>query len=106
MPEIYNMADVLVMGSYFEALSLSLCEALACGIPVVTTDVGDAKEVIGNGKNGYIVNNRDPQEFAEKCLLALNKSNEISKYARKSILPYSLENMAHEIRKVYEDVLS
>jgi len=106
MPKIYNVADVLVMASYFEGWSMTMGEALACGIPVVTTNVGDAEEIIKNGENGYVVNTRYPQDFAEKSLIAIKNSDSMRASARKSILPYSLENMASQIERVYKDLLS
>ena len=101
MPRIYNIADVLVMASYFEGWSNTFGEALACGVPVVTTNVGDAEEIIQIGKNGYILYDRDPYNFADKCILAINHCDEMQKYARDSVIPYSLDNIASKLKKVY-----
>lgn len=101
MPNVYNFADVLVMASYFEGWSNTMGEALACGVPVVTTNVGDAEELIQDGKNGYIVYDRDPNNFADECILAINHCDEMRKYARDSVIPYSLENMASKLKKIY-----
>ena len=105
MPKIYNIANVLVMASYFEGWSNTLGEALACGVPVVTTNVGDAEELIRNGENGYVVNDQNPQNYAEKCILAMEHSERMRNYARESIMPYSLENMASQIERIYRSVL-
>jgi 1,4-alpha-glucan branching enzyme len=104
MPYIYNTADTLVMGSYYEGWSNTLGEALACGVPVVTTNVGDAEELIYEGKNGYISYTRDPAEFANKCMLCLQNSDSMRKHARKSISAYSLENMANQLKNVYNEL--
>ena len=55
----YNIADVAVNISKFEGTCTSNLEAVACGLPVVSTDVGDIHEIIKNGFNGIVVPNSD-----------------------------------------------
>jgi len=66
-----NASDVFVMGSLREGWSVAMLEALACGLPIVTTNVSGAEELIVTGKNGFIVNDRTPAIFAERMLDAL-----------------------------------
>lgn len=66
-----NAADTFVMGSFHEGWSTALVEACACGIPCVLTDFSSAKEMISEGVNGYVIDSRDEQEFANKMLLSL-----------------------------------
>ena len=47
--------DVFVLPSFYEAISLSILEAMSMGIPVVATDVGGNPEVVQDGKTGYLV---------------------------------------------------
>jgi L-malate glycosyltransferase len=63
IPEILNCADVLALCSLFEGSPTVVKEALACGVPVVTNNVGDVSKVIRNEIAGKIVN-RDTKEFA------------------------------------------
>jgi glycosyltransferase involved in cell wall biosynthesis len=48
MPELYNCADVFALCSLYEGSPVSVREALACNVPVVSTDVGDVRSVISN----------------------------------------------------------
>lgn len=54
----YNAsADICINLSMFEGTCTSLLEAIACGTPVLATDVGDVREVVHNGYNGLLVQN-------------------------------------------------
>jgi glycosyltransferase involved in cell wall biosynthesis len=61
-------ARVFVLTSESEGLSLSLVEALRCGLPAVVSRVGDLEDVIEEGVNGYLVSDRSPDAFAERIL--------------------------------------
>lgn len=64
--EFYRMADVYIFPSRHEGLPTSLLEAMACGLPAVTSDIGGCEDVIQNGVNGYRVYSEDATAFAEK----------------------------------------
>ena len=66
-----NLADIFVMGSFTEGWSTTLLEASCVGVPSVVTNFSSAKEIITNGINGYVVESRDPKEFSEKMVYAL-----------------------------------
>lgn len=55
MPLVYNGCDIFVMASKLESFGLVYAEAMACGIPVIGTNVGGIPEVITHGKCGYII---------------------------------------------------
>jgi glycosyltransferase involved in cell wall biosynthesis len=68
LPRLFNCADVAVVASFHESLALVITEALACGIPVVSTPVGIAPIVIRNGVTGYLVGSREPEEMSQRIL--------------------------------------
>lgn len=84
-----NACDLYIMGSYIEGWSTSLVEAIACGVPVCTSDFGSANDLISKGLNGFVNDRRDENEFAEQMKQALNlpkealikKSAEMQKYS-------------------------
>ena len=55
MDLIWNLSDVAVLPSYREGLPMSLQEALASGLPVVTTDVPGCREILAGGHHGLLV---------------------------------------------------
>ena len=61
----YQSADLVVIPSLMEAVSLAALESMACGTPVISTNVGGMPEIIKEGKTGYLVNPGNPDELAE-----------------------------------------
>ena len=68
-------ADVAVLASEFEALPISLVEALSCGRPCVATDVGGVREIVQDGDNGFLVPFGEPEAMAA-ALLRLSRDPE------------------------------
>jgi D-inositol-3-phosphate glycosyltransferase len=75
LPMYYNAADVCVLPSYYESFGLVPLESLACGTPMVATDVGDLRNIIIQGKTGYVVSGNSPQILAEKLGAILTVKN-------------------------------
>jgi len=61
----YQKADIFVLPSYNEGMSNALLEAMACGLPVIVTNVGGTKELVEEGKNGYIFNTGNEKKLYE-----------------------------------------
>jgi glycosyltransferase involved in cell wall biosynthesis len=73
--EYINIADLCLVGSFYEGWSVAMCEMLACGKLIVTTNISGAEDMVINGSNGYIVKERDPVKYAEAMKQALNLHN-------------------------------
>lgn len=65
MPAAYAAADVFCLPSWWEAMPLSVLEAMASGLPVVASDVGDVGRAVADGRTGFVVPARNPQRLAE-----------------------------------------
>ncbi len=72
MPLILSAADVMVLPTVSEGLANAWVEALACGTPVVTTDVGGARELITSDTAGRLLAERTPQAVAAAVNAILN----------------------------------
>lgn len=64
MPAAYAAADVFCLPSWWEAMPLSVLEAMAASLPVVATDVGDVGRLVEDGETGYVVPVRSPEAIA------------------------------------------
>lgn len=91
-----NMADAFIMGSYKEGWSTSLVEATACGTPCLVTEFSSASDMIEDGVNGWVIKNRDENEFVKRMydVLSLDRESIIRKANEISSL--SVQNMREQ----------
>lgn len=73
VPNILSALDVFVLSSVLESCPIVLLEAMAMKVPVVTTDVGAAAELVLDGQTGFVVPPRDPEALAGAVLACLRK---------------------------------
>ena len=79
MPRLVPSADVVVIPSFYEAVSLAALEALSCGVPVVASDVGGLPYVI-NSNNGILVPPGNPAALADALSqLLANETSRLEK---------------------------
>ncbi len=68
----YRAADVCVLPSHSESFGLVALEAAACGVPVVASAVGGLTTLVDHGLTGYLVEGRDPSDYAEALTAVLS----------------------------------
>lgn len=103
-------ADVLLMPSVEEGIANVVLEAMQLGTLVLSTDCGGMREVIQDGKNGFIVPVRDPESMAAALqkiyVLADSQKEDIRVAAQATIQQnHTLEKMVHDMCSLYEQVL-
>ena len=100
LAKFYSLADVFLVSSHSESVPLTLLESLACGTPVVSTNVGIANDVLGR-KNGFVVNTRSADDLCEKVIASTHFK---SKY---SLLPnhdhYTVEYAAKKLNDAFNN---
>lgn len=108
MAMYYSASDIFLFSSLGESSSLVCMEALACGLPVVSFDVGPLKEIVKDGENGLLVKYKDSIDLAKKTLLLLNDNSlyrKLSSNARSSILrSYTFDKQVRAYLKLYQDL--
>ncbi|MFM6136187.1 MAG: glycosyltransferase family 4 protein [Sphaerospermopsis kisseleviana] len=105
--QLYNAADVLLAPSLYEGLGLTVLEAMACGLPVITSNVSSLPEVVGNA--AVLVNPMDIQTMSESVVrLTYNSSNRqnliIQGFARAKQLTW--KKSAEHLVSIYEQLTS
>jgi glycosyltransferase involved in cell wall biosynthesis len=104
IPLWMNACDLFVLPSLNEGNPTVMFETLGCGKPFVGTKVGGVPEVIMSDEYGLLIEPADPEDLAEKILVALDREwdrDAILEYAQR----YTWENIAKEIMSVYTKIL-
>jgi len=104
----YGASDLLVHPTFYDACSLTVLEALATGLPVITTHSNGAGGIITEGEEGFVISDpRDDQALVEKISLCMNrqKVERISIAARHLAESYSLERNWGEMKSILQNSL-
>lgn len=110
MPKILSQSTIVCLPSYYgEGIPKVLIEAMACGRPIVTTDMPGCKELVIDQKNGALVKSRDSAALAESLsILALDRSlcQRMGKEGRLIVeKEFSLNRVTNETLAVYDELL-
>lgn len=103
--ELFKQAHIFVFPSHSEGFPTVILEAMAAGLPLITTKIGGLKDAMENGRQGLIINRNisNPKEIAEK-INYLIKNPEIMKKMSENNIKESLEKYDHKIitKKIIE----
>jgi len=106
LPYYYSAADVVVMPSLYESFGMAALEAMACGTPVVASDVGGLSFVVRDGETGYLVPDRDPRALAD-CLNRLLRDRDLrarlGKRGAEVARDYAWTQIAEQMEGVYQE---
>ena len=69
--KFYNKMDLIMFTSVADAAPQMIAESLMCGVPVVSFNVGNAKNIIKNETDGYVIENFNIEDFVEKSYKSL-----------------------------------
>ena len=84
LPRWYHMADLYISPSHVDGSSVSLMEALACGMPCLVSDIPANKEWVFENENGWLFRDGDVDHLAEKILAAMNQREKLPEIGRAS----------------------
>jgi len=104
----YAAGDVLLLPSFYDVFPNTCLEAMASGVPVVTTKITGVAEIITNGKNSFVVERGDRVEEIARLVKLLYDNNfrlAMAYEARRLAEKYSLENNINCNIKLYEELL-
>ena len=105
----YSAADGVVMPSHHESFGMVALEAMACGTPVIATDVGGLSQLVRDGETGFLVPGRDPNALAERLHLVLTDSDLRSHLGRQAAdyaTAYGWPGITRQVVRMYEQTIS
>ena len=83
--EQYDEADIYLNGSEIDNQPLSILEAFACGLPIVTTNAGGIPDIVADGKTGFVVSRGDYESIATRALQLLNEPQRAAEMAERGL---------------------
>ena len=107
MPQVYSDSDIFLFSSKTETQGMAPIEAMTSGLPVVAVQDKTLKELIEDGKNGYLTS-RNNEGFAKKILFLLKDEKireEMGKNAQTSTERYSLVETTKQLVDIYTNFL-
>ncbi len=104
LAEELNRCHVFLHGSDYETFSVVIAEALSCGLPVVVSDVGIAREVV-NAQNGFICD-ANTEDWKKNIELCVNKSYDASHISEQMAQRYSEEKVGQQFMRLYQKLSS
>ena len=104
LEELYSISDLMLLLSEKESFGLVALEAMACGVPVIGTNVGGIPEVISDGKTGYICELGDIDTVVDKALHLLSDEKLHQQFSQESIQTVQEHFHGEKIVKQYEDI--
>lgn len=104
MASFYRCADVFILPSYREGLSVALMEAMAAGLPILCSQIRGNTDLVRNGTNGYLFNPDSAEEVVLKMKRILNKDirDKMSISNKRDIEAYYEEAVCEQYKKIYE----
>lgn len=108
MEEILNITDLFILPSQYESFGLAALEAMACGVPVISSNAGGLPEINANGKTGYLSNVGDVDDMAINAIKIL-KDEDVLKTFKKAALAnaklYSIDKIVPQYEALYLKVV-
>jgi len=109
LPYYYSAADVVVVPSHYESFGMVALEAMACGTPVVASQVGGLAYLVRDGVTGYVVPDGEPEVLANRLIALLmdpTLSQRMGEQGGRLAQAYSWEIIASQIHAFYSNLLT
>jgi glycosyltransferase involved in cell wall biosynthesis len=107
--ELFRAADIFVYPSYHEGMPMAVIEAMACGLPIIATQVGGLPDLVSPGVNGLLVPAGQPDQLADAiCQLVVNSQMRHSMQAGSFRLAqenFDIEKLVCQLLVIYQALL-
>jgi len=104
LPYYYSAAEAVVMPSHYESFGMVALEAMACGTPVIASEVGGLAYLVQDGKTGFTIPDDDPEALLEKLAILLGDKalrESMGECAAEYARDYNWDKIARKINDLY-----
>ena len=84
IPDILNAADIFVFPSYHEGMPVSALEAMACGLPIICSEIRGNIDIVNEGDNGYLFGTSDFNTLSRKIALLMDDAGNRKNMGKKT----------------------
>ena len=102
---LYAAADVFLLPSLYDQMPNASLEAMACGLPLVVSSTSGTRDLIEDGREGYVRDWWRPSDWIGPISQCLASSESMGAQAHQTVLPYTFERMIQEWRQLYASLL-
>jgi len=105
LPAIYSLSTIFLYPSLRESFGIPMLEAMACGVPVITSNTSSMPEIAGNA--AHIIDPYKPEEITQGIIKILNEKNYTKMLRKKGIERskiFSWNNMAEQVLALYNEI--
>jgi len=106
---LYPLCDITVLPSLFEGTPNAVLESLACGVPVIVTDVSDNREIVPDGKVGFVIPSGDGAQLKRRVIELLaddDLRHRMSRRARSwAVEQFSTQRLAEQTAAIYREAI-
>ncbi|MBI2315552.1 MAG: glycosyltransferase family 4 protein, partial [Betaproteobacteria bacterium] len=101
----YVLADCLVLPTLYDPFPNAALEAMACGLPLITSTSCGAAELVREGENGYVCDALDSAALADRMRIIRSQAADLGRRAREHALEFGLEAMVGRLLGLYRSLL-
>ncbi len=108
LEEILNITDLFILPSQYESFGLAALEAMACGVPVISSDAGGLKEINENGFSGYLSPIGDIEDMAKNAMYILKDEAVLKQFKENALVQsqkFSIEKIVPQYEELYNSVM-
>lgn len=106
---LLNNCDVFILPSYFEALPISILEAMSFEMPIIATCVGGIPTIVKHGVNGYLISPKSKESIVSGIKFFIDNKEKIKEFGSVShdiVERYYPYNVSNHLQKVYTELLN
>ena len=104
IPDILNAADIFVFPSYHEGMPVSALEAMACGLPIICSEIRGNIDIVNEGDNGYLFGTSDFNTLSRKIALLMDDAGNRKNMGKKNkelVKVFSQAAVIEELKRIY-----